>query len=117
MQPPASGRRPRLTAARLRSITGLAIGVYVVLHLANHSLGLVSLQAQESARPWIMAAWQSWPGQFVLYGSLFTHAALGLHSLTQRRHFRLAKWEAAQLVLGLLIPYLLLVHILNTRGT
>lgn len=98
-------------------MTGLVIGLYVVMHLANHSLGLISLQAQESARPWIMTAWQSWPGLFILYGSLFAHAGLGLQSLAHRRHFRLPKWELAQLGLGLLIPYLLLVHILNTRGT
>ncbi|HEV7402795.1 MAG TPA: adenylate/guanylate cyclase domain-containing protein [Chthoniobacteraceae bacterium] len=115
--PPAARRRPRLTAGRLRSLTGLVIGLYVVMHLANHSLGLISLQAQESARPWIMTAWQSWVGQFLLYGSLFTHAGLGLHSVSQRRHFRLPKWEAAQIALGLAIPYLLLVHIMNTRGT
>jgi adenylate cyclase len=114
--PPLS-RRPRITAGRLRSITGLVMGLYVVMHLANHSLGLISLQAQESARPWIMTAWQSWLGQLVLYGSLFTHAGLGLQSLTQRRHFRIPLWEKAQLALGLLIPYLLLVHIMNTRGT
>src|SRR4051812_7558674 len=86
------------------------------MHLANHSLGLISLSAQEAARPWIMAFWHSWLGQLALYGSLSTHAALGLRSLAQRRHFRIPLWEAAQLVAGLLIPHLLLPHIVNTRG-
>jgi adenylate cyclase len=109
--------RTRLTAGRLRSLTGLIMGLYVAMHLTNHSLGLISLQAQESARPWIMTAWQSWMGQIVLYGSLFVHAGLGLHSVTQRRHFRIPLWEKGQLALGLSMPYLLLVHIMNTRGT
>jgi adenylate cyclase len=87
------------------------------MHLSNHTLGLVSLQAQETARPWVMALWHSPFGQILLYGSLSVHAFCGLVALARRRHYRMPAWEATQMLLGLSIPYLLLVHIVNTRGT
>src|SRR5438874_7567241 len=87
------------------------------MHLTNHSLGLISVRAQEAVRPWVMALWHSPPGQLLLYGSLATHATAALVSLVRRRHYRMRPWEATQIVLGLAIPYLLLLHIVNTRGT
>ena len=98
-------------------VSGVVIGLYVTMHLSNHSLGLVSLQAQETARPWVMALWHSPFGQFLLYGGLSVHAFCGLAALARRRHYRMPVWEATQMLLGLSIPYLLLVHIVNTRGT
>ncbi len=103
--------------ARLRSTTGVIIGLYVTMHLCNHALGLVSLDAQETARPYVMALWHSLPGQILLYGSLGIHAVCALIALARRREYRLPLWESAQLLFGLAIPYLLLVHIVNTRGT
>jgi len=103
--------------ADLRSVTGLIIGLYVTMHLSNHALGLISVHAQEAVRPWVMALWHSPPGQVLLYGSLITHATTALLILFRRRHYYMPAWEAIQIVLGLTIPYLLLVHIVNTRGT
>jgi adenylate cyclase len=108
-------RRP--TLAELRSTTGLIIGLYVTMHLSNHALGLISVRAQEAARPWVMALWHSPPGQVLLYGSLSIHAAVALIVLFRRRTFYMPAWEAIQILLGIMIPYLLLVHIVNTRGT
>ncbi|HUE40746.1 MAG TPA: adenylate/guanylate cyclase domain-containing protein [Chthoniobacterales bacterium] len=108
-------RRP--TLAELRSTTGLIIGLYVTMHLSNHALGLISIRAQEAARPWVMALWHSPPGQVLLYGSLSIHAAVALIVLFRRRTIYMPAWEAIQILLGLTIPYLLLVHIVNTRGT
>jgi len=106
-----------LTLGDLRSATGLIIGLYLTMHLSNHSLGLISVRAQEAVRPWVMALWHSPPGQVLLYGSLSTHAAIALIILFRRRHYYMPAWEAIQILLGLTIPYLLLVHIVNTRGT
>jgi adenylate cyclase len=98
-------------------VTGLVIGLYVTMHLSNHALGLISLHAQEAVRPWVMALWHSPPGQALLYGSLSTHAIVALLLIFRRRHYYMPAWEAIQILLGLTIPYLLLVHIMNTRGT
>ena len=46
-----------MTLARLRIISGVIIGLYVTMHLSNHALGLISINAQETARPWVMALW------------------------------------------------------------
>jgi adenylate cyclase len=107
----------RLTLGHVRSVTGMILGLYVLLHLSNHALGLISVRTQEAARPWVMAFWHSWIGQVLLYGSIIIHAGLGLSTLFRRRHFRMPWWEAGQTLLGLCVPYLLLVHITNTRGT
>src|SRR4030095_658923 len=50
-------------------------------------------------------------------GSLLTHFALALVSLYRRTTLRMPLWEAAQLVLGLAIPPLLIGHIVGTRLT
>ena len=105
------------TLVQLRLWSGVVIGVYATMHLLNHALGLVSLDAQESARPVIMWIWHSWVGQILLYGGLLTHALLAFPALLRRRHFRMPPWERVQILCGLAIPYLLIVHIVNTRGT
>src|SRR5438105_7859062 len=108
-------RKP--TLADIRSVTGLVIGLYVTMHLSNHALGLISVHAQDAVRPWVMTLWHSPPGQVLLYGSLSAHAVIALLILFRRRVYYMPAWEAIQILLGLAIPYLLLVHIVNTRGT
>lgn len=111
------GGLKNVTPSNLRSLTGLVIGLYVTMHLSNHALGLISVRAQEAVRPWVMAVWHSPPGQVLLYGSLVSHATIALVVLFRRRHYHMPTWEGAQILFGLTIPYLLLVHIVNTRGT
>jgi len=110
-------RRAAFTLRDIRLWTGLAIALFVAMHLTNHGIGLLGFHAMESARPWIMAVWHSVPGQILLYGALLTHLSLGVYSLLKRRHFRAPAWELTQLFLGIAIPYFLLKHILATRGT
>jgi adenylate cyclase len=71
----------------------------------------------EQWRHVIMVPWQSWIGQFLLYGSLGSHSVLGLVSLSNRRHAAsMPASQIAQLALGLLIPPLLILHLLASRG-
>ena len=77
--PAATSGLIRPTLGKLRSATGLIIGLYVTMHLSNHALGLISVRAQETVRPWVMALWHSPPGQLLLYGSLVTHAMIALY--------------------------------------
>ena len=63
------------------------------------------------------AWWRSPPGTVLLYGALLTHFALALVSLYRRTTLRMPLWEAAQLVLGLAIPPLLIAHVVGTRLT
>ncbi|MSO75482.1 MAG: adenylate/guanylate cyclase domain-containing protein [Alphaproteobacteria bacterium] len=101
---------------RLRLWSGLVLFIYVTLHLLNHSLGIVSLEAMEAMRLWQVWLWRSVPGTLLLAGAALTHAAMALAKLYRRRTLRMPAWEAVQLVLGLLIPLLLTQHVLGTRG-
>jgi adenylate cyclase len=101
----------------LRLITGLAIASFVVGHFANHALGVVSIEAMDRVRSVLAAWWRSPAGTVLLYGSLLTHFGLALASLYRRSTLRMPAWEAAQLVLGLAIPPLLIVHVVGTRLT
>src|SRR5437764_8375210 len=105
---------PRLER-RLRLATGLIVACFVVPHFLNHSLGVVSIDAMDGLRAPLAAWWRSAPGTVLLYGALLTHFALALVSLYRRTTMRMPRWEAAQLVLGLLVPPLLSAHIVGTR--
>jgi adenylate cyclase len=100
---------------RLRLWSGYALFAYVVTHLLNHTLGLISLRVLESARSWFIFFWHSPVGQIVLYGALATHLALALWSLYQRRSLKLSTWEWAQWGLGALIIPLGTLHVVGTR--
>src|SRR5205085_12329407 len=107
---------PRLER-RLRLATGLIVACFVVPHFLNHSLGVVSIDAMDRLRAVLAAWWRSAPGTMLLYGALLTHFALALVSLYRRTTLRMPAWEAAQLVLGLAVPPLLIAHIVGTRFT
>jgi adenylate cyclase len=100
---------------RLRLATGLAIACFVVPHFLNHALGVVSIEAMDQMRVALSSWWRSLPGTVLLYGSLLTHFALALVSLYRRSTLRMPWWEAAQLLLGLCVPPLLIGHIVGTR--
>ena len=100
---------------RLRLITGLTLFLFVTTHLINHMLGLVSLDAMEAGREVFLAAWRSLPGTLLLYGALSVHIGLALWAVFQRRRFDMSAWEWVQLLLGLAILPLALVHVLGTR--
>ena len=99
----------------LRIVTGLVLATYVTAHLANHALGVVSIDAQEALLRVLAPIWQSVPGTLLLYASLVTHAGLGLYALWRRQTLRMPAWELAQLTLGLAVPLLLIPHIFGTR--
>ena len=107
--------RGRLTARRLRLLSGLAIFAYVAMHLVNHAMGLVSIEAMERVLVVVEAIWSTPPGQFLLYGGFAVHYALALWALWQRRSLKLRGAELAQLALGFAIPFLLIRHVAATR--
>jgi adenylate cyclase len=105
-----------LIERRLRISTGLILASYIFIHLTNHSLGLISLEAMEVMRRFVTPFWRSWPGGVLLYGSIIIHFVLALMSLYRRTTLRMPAWELAQLVLGLSIVPLLAGHVAATWG-
>ncbi len=114
---PRNAARPGLeTVLRsARLVSGLAMFIFVTMHLANHALGLVSLEAAEAGRLWFLAIWRTVPATVVFYGAVLVHVTLVLRSLYLRRTFAMPVREAVQTVLGLLIPLLLAEHVIGTR--
>tara|TARA_B100000676_G_scaffold308549_1_gene369644 strand:+ start:546 stop:2249 length:1704 start_codon:yes stop_codon:yes gene_type:complete len=100
---------------RLRLYSGAILYVYVAMHLLNHALGLISLEAMEWGRGPFLALWRNPVGTFVLIGSLVIHAGLSLYTLYRRRTLRMPMHEAVQVVSGLLLPPLLAGHIIGNR--
>jgi adenylate cyclase len=100
---------------RLRLGAAFVLLAYVVLHFANHALGLVSLDAMETGRWWFLGLWRTWPGTAALYGAIAVHGLLALWLLYDRRTLRMPAWEATQYALGLVLPVLLVSHVVGTR--
>ncbi|MBY0298549.1 MAG: (2Fe-2S)-binding protein, partial [Methylobacterium sp.] len=102
---------------RVRLASGLILFAFAGTHFANHALGLVSLDVMRAAEGWRTAVTRSLPGTVVLAGALLAHVALAFEALADRRSLRMPVWQAAQILLGLAIPFLLVPHILGTRVT
>lgn len=100
---------------RVRLISGLIMLVFVMLHLANHSLNLISLKAAEEGRHWFLAIWRNPLGTLLFYGAAVVHVALVMRSIYLRRTLVMPLREASQIILGLLIPALLIEHVVSTR--
>jgi len=100
---------------RLRLGAAFVLLTYLILHFANHALGIVSLEAMAVGRWWFLALWRSAPGTLALYGAITVHGLLALWLLYDRRTLRMPPWEAAQYAIGLALPALLVVHVVSTR--
>ena len=100
---------------RLRLWSGYVLFFYVVTHLLNHTLGLISLSVLETGRHAFVFIWHNPFGQTVLYTALFAHFCLALWSLYQRRALKLSPWEWAQWGLGASIIPLGALHVVGTR--
>jgi adenylate cyclase len=107
--------RRTLSIRRLRLLSGVVMLAYVTMHLLNHAIGLVSLDAMEDVLWYVFRIWSNRPAQGLLYGSFLVHYGLALWALWQRRSLRLRAAELAQLILGFAIPILLARHAVGTR--
>ncbi|NKB58244.1 MAG: 2Fe-2S iron-sulfur cluster binding domain-containing protein [Alphaproteobacteria bacterium] len=101
---------------KLRLATGLILFAYITLHFTNHMAGLWSLAAMNAAKEILHAPWYTPVGATVLYGALAIHACLALYAIYQRRRLKIPFEEGLQLFLGLAVPFLLVGHVLGTRG-
>jgi adenylate cyclase len=100
---------------RLHLITGLVLFAYLLTHLLNLALGLISLDALEAGRRAFLLLWRNLPMTVLLYGALVVHIGLAFRALYRRRRLKMPAWEAAQIGLGFAIPPLLVLHVLGTR--
>ena len=90
---------------------------FVATHLVNHALGLVSLEAVEAGRIVFLGFWRGTPAGLLFLASVLVHVALSYHAIYQRRGWRMSPPEAVQLLLGIAIPPLLVIHVLGTAAS
>jgi adenylate cyclase len=107
--------RYRVTTRDLRLATGLVLFTYLAAHLANHALGLVSLDAAEIGLRVAVAVWHSVPGTVLLYSAAVTHLALAMRAVHERRTLRMPPVEALRIIMGFTMPLLLIGHFATAR--
>lgn len=99
----------------LRLTSGLVLFAYITMHLANHALGLVSLDAAEAGLRIALVVWHSWPGTALLYGAFAIHFSNALWAIYEMRTFRMPPAELLRIVLGFWLPIALIGHVAATR--
>lgn len=100
---------------RLRLLSGLVLLAFTATHFINHALGLVSLEAMHEMQTWRKIVTRSTAGTVILASAAFLHIALALAKLASRSTLRMPAWEAAQILIALAIPFLLIPHVMFTR--
>jgi adenylate cyclase len=99
----------------LRLASGLVLFAYITMHLANHALGLISLDAAEAGLKIALMVWHSWPGTVLLYGAFVFHFFNALWAVYEMRTFRMPPAELLRIVLGFWLPIALIGHVAATR--
>ncbi len=100
---------------KVRLITGLILFSFASCHLINHACGILRLGPMEAVRQVLLWPWRTMIGQVALYGSFAIHTCLGLYAIYRRRHLRIPRAEFFQILLGLSIPPLVIIHATNVR--
>ena len=103
------------TLQKLRLGSGLILFLFATAHFLNTAIGLVSLEQMDEFDRWRVLIIRSLPGTIVMASALLIHIGLALWKLANRTTFRLPPWELVQIIFGLLIPFLLFPHMVNTR--
>ncbi len=105
----------RLVRARARLISGLVLLSFVLCHLVSHIFLIVSLPVADEVLGHLMMFWWTGIGTCLLATALAVHVLNALWSIFIRRYLRLPVWELAQLILGLSIPPLIMLHVVGTK--
>ena len=104
-----------LSSRGLRLWSGSILGLYLLCHFVNIAFGLVSVGAMEAAAPVLADPWHSLLGTVLLGGAFLIHFGLSLRALHRRRTLQMSAREAAQLGLGLVLPFLITSHVVAAR--
>ena len=97
---------------KIRVYTGVVIFTYVTIHLMNHTLGLISIKSMDNMNQYISMALKTNFGTSVLYTAFLGHSICGFVGLLKRRSFRMPVRDWAQIIFGLLLPWVLLIHLM-----
>jgi adenylate cyclase len=104
-----------ISIRQVRLGCGLVLFAYLLSHFLNHALGNISMDALATGLTYHVAFWQFLPIAIVFYAAALIHIGLGIWALYERRQFRWKAIEPLQLVLGLSIPALIIIHVAGVR--
>lgn len=106
-----------LKAGSLRLYSGVVLMIFLAMHLVNHSLGLISLDAMEAGANLFKAVWRNPVGTIVFMTAAAFHLVLVIIKLLAHRSYRrIPPKEIVQIIMGLAIPPLMIGHFIATRG-
>lgn len=108
-------RRLRMNRRQLRLVSGLVLLSYMVVHLGNHALGLLSFDAAERMLAFWVSVWHSRPGTALLYGAAAIHVLLAFVAVHEKAQRKLPPIELVRIAAGFSIPLLLVAHLASTR--
>lgn len=94
----------------VRIWSGLFLLAFVSSHLINLSLGLISIETMDAARPYLSGLWTGQVTGKVLMMALITHFFLGLWALYNRPTLRTNAQDIVQLLTGVFVVPLLATH-------
>ncbi|CUH50824.1 adenylate/guanylate cyclase domain-containing protein [Shimia marina] len=100
---------------KTRIVSGLILFAYTLWHLISVGLGLFSAEWMEQSQRELSRLISNPVGGALLYGALLTHMGLALYRLAMRRTLRMPMHEVAQVILGVAIPFLVMIHVVHTR--
>lgn len=95
----------------LRIGTGLILFLFVMMHLLNVGLGVISAELIEQTRPAFMYFWSSFIGKWLLMLSMIVHMALGIRTLYRRNTLSMSAADTLQFASGFIIFPLLFPHV------
>ena len=76
----------RISQRDLRLLSGIVMLIYIAVHLANHALGLISLDVAEAGLRVAVSIWHTVPLTVVLYGAAATHVVLAIFAIMSVGH-------------------------------
>jgi adenylate cyclase len=102
--------------SKLLMYSGWILYFYAFTHLLNHSMGILGLQTLEGAREIFIAFWRLPVLEWLVITCLVIHFVFVMYKLFTKSTYKgLSGTEWTQIVLGLIIPVLLVVHIFETK--
>lgn len=101
---------------RARSICAVILFTFVFIHLGNHILGIVGIEAMESMRQVTTGFVHSTFGTALLASALVIHFSIALRALYNKPFLVLPRWQQWQLVSGITLVLLLIPHAVAVRG-
>lgn len=110
-----AGTGYRVTIRDLRLGSGLILFTYITAHLANHALGLVSVDIAEQGLRAVVTIWHSLAGTALLYSAAAIHLTLAMLAVYERRTLRMPATEGLRIALGFGMPLLLIGHFVTAR--